>query len=204
MKFLTRFVPLWLVEVVARLAGYATRLVFPGKAYGVERRVRGMFWGLRFGARNLVIGPNVQFEGEKFTLGNNVKLFDGGQYVTAGAGYIRIGRNTHISRLSIVSGLGGITIGEGCSIAAHVAIYSVSNDTNASKLTDAESQKGPVTIGDNVYIGVGAKIIPGVTVGDNAVIAAGAVVTKDVPPDMLAKGVPAQHSPLLKRRAGNV
>lgn len=201
MKFLTRFVPLVLVELLARIAGYCTRIVFPGKAYGVERRVRGLFWGLRFGAKGLHIGPYVQFEGENFTLGNNVKLFDGGQYVTAKAGYIRIGKNTHISRLSIVSGLGGITIGEGCAISAHVAIYSVTADTNAPVVADAETSKGPVTIGNNVYIGVGAKIIPGVTVGDNAVIAAGAVVTKDVPPDMLARGVPAQHSPLVKRRA---
>ncbi|MEP0189420.1 MAG: acyltransferase [Erythrobacter sp.] len=201
MRIATRFVPLILVECIALLAGYAARIVFPGKSYGVERKIRGLFWGLRFGARGLVIGPRVQFEGENFTLGDNVKLFDGGQYVTAAAGYIRIGKNTHVSRLSIVSGLGGISIGEGCAISAHVAIYSVTADTNAPIVADAETQKGPVTIGDNVYIGVGAKIIPGVTVGDNAVIAAGAVVTKDIPPNTLAKGVPATHSPLIKRRS---
>lgn len=199
MRFLMRLIPLALVELVARSGGFLLGIVRPGQAYGLERKIRGLYWGLRFGSRNLVIGPNVQFEGENFRLGRNVKLFDGGQYVTASAGYIHIGKNTHISRMSIVSGLGGVTIGEGCAISAQVAIYSVTADTNSPIVADAETTKGPVKIGNNVYIGLGAKIIPGVTVGDNAVIAAGAIVTKDVPPDMLAKGVPATFSPLTKR-----
>lgn len=199
MKLLTRLVPLWLVECIARFAGYAARIVDPSKEYGVARRVRGGFWGLRFGARGLIVGPNVQFEGENFTLGNNAKLFDGGQYITGPDGYVTIGANTHISRLSVISGFGGITIGQGCSISAHVAVYSSTTDLQAASLIEGKSLKDPVTIGDNVYIGVGAKIIPGVTIGDNAVIAAGAVVTKDVPADTLAKGVPAQHSALANR-----
>ena len=201
MRFLMRLMPLTLVEILARGAGFLLGIFFPGKAYGLERKIRGIYWGLRFGSRNLVIGRHMQFEGENFKLGANVKLFDGGQYVTAGHGYIHIGKNTHISRLSIVSGMGGVSIGEGCAISAQVAIYSVTADTNSPVLVDAETSKGPVTIGNNVYIGLGAKIIPGVTIGDNAVIAAGAIVTKDVPADMLAKGVPATFSPLTKRMA---
>ena len=54
----------------------------------------------------------------------------------------------------------------------------------------------PVTIGSNVWIGAAATILPGVTIGDNAVIAAGAVVSRDVPADTLAAGVPAR---VLKR-----
>jgi acetyltransferase-like isoleucine patch superfamily enzyme len=52
--------------------------------------------------------------------------------------------------------------------------------------------KGPVVIGDNVWIGEKASILPGVTIGDGAIIAAGAVVTKDVPAGCIARGVPAE------------
>ena len=51
-------------------------------------------------------------------------------------------------------------------------------------------------IEDHVAIGGGATICPGVTIGRNSFIGAGAVVNKDVPPDTLAYGVPARHSPL--------
>jgi acetyltransferase-like isoleucine patch superfamily enzyme len=48
------------------------------------------------------------------------------------------------------------------------------------------------TLGDNVYLGVGSIILPGVTIGDNSVIGAGAIVTRDVPPGVVAVGNPAR------------
>lgn len=50
----------------------------------------------------------------------------------------------------------------------------------------------PVTIGNDVWIGGNVTILPGVTIGDRAVIAAGAVVTKDIPANTVAGGVPAK------------
>lgn len=50
----------------------------------------------------------------------------------------------------------------------------------------------PITIGDNVWIGGGAIILPGVTVGENSVVAAGAVVTRDVPANVGVAGNPAR------------
>lgn len=55
-----------------------------------------------------------------------------------------------------------------------------------------EYRVAPVSIGDNCFIGYGAVILPGITVGDNVVIGAGSVVTKDVPSDSVATGVPAK------------
>ena len=50
----------------------------------------------------------------------------------------------------------------------------------------------PIHIGRDVWIGANAVILPGITIGDGAVIAAGAVVTKDVPENTVAGGVPAR------------
>lgn len=55
----------------------------------------------------------------------------------------------------------------------------------------------PVTIGSRVFIGAGSIILPGVTIGDDVVVAAGSVVSRNVPPNSLAKGSPARvHEPL--------
>ena len=199
MKVLWRLVPVALVELVARLAGYAVGVIWPHGAYKAERVVRGRYWARRLSGSDLWIGRNVQLEGDRISLGARVRLFDGSHYVTGSRGWITIGDDTHIARLSVVSGLGGVTIGKGCAISAHVAIYSVTGDTSAAEVAFASRIKKPVSIGDNVYMGAGVKVIPGVSIGDGAVIAAGAVVTRDVPPGVLAKGVPATHSALKHR-----
>lgn len=51
---------------------------------------------------------------------------------------------------------------------------------------------GPITVGDNVFIGMNSIIMPGVSVGNNCVIGAGSVVTRDIPPDCVAVGAPAK------------
>ena len=50
----------------------------------------------------------------------------------------------------------------------------------------------PITVGNNVFIGAGAIILPGVAIGDNVIVGAGAVVTKGIPSDSVAAGVPAR------------
>ncbi len=195
-----RFIPLSFVEILARLAGYLINLYRPEYRYMAERRVRGVYWSARLGTKRLKVGRNVLIESDRLRLGQNVMLYDGGQYITGPNGWINIGKNCHIARLSILSGAGGIDIGDGCSISSLVAIYSLGGDMSAPSIHEAKPIYNPVKIGRNVYMGVGAKVIPGITIGDGAVIAAGAVVIRDVPPSHLARGVPAQCSPLTKRR----
>ncbi|GIQ80928.1 hypothetical protein KIPB_001808 [Kipferlia bialata] len=50
----------------------------------------------------------------------------------------------------------------------------------------------PVTIGNRVWLGMGAQILPGVTIGDDCVVGAGSVVTRDIPPGCVVAGVPAR------------
>lgn len=70
-------------------------------------------------------------------------------------------------------------------------------DLDAKDVTDAWDNKGDIVIGNDVWIGYEAVILPGVTIGDGAVIGTCAVVTKDVPPYTIVGGVPAK--PIRKR-----
>ena len=88
-----------------------------------------------------------------------------------------------------------ITIGERVEITAGVrfithdgAAWCLRNDIRFADL----DLFGPIKVGNNVFIGNNAIILPGVTIGDNVIIGAGAVVTKDIPSDSVAAGVPAR------------
>lgn len=85
---------------------------------------------------------------------------------------------------------GGITIGDGTQIGHNVVLATLNHNENPAQRS--ETIPAPIVIGRNVWIGANATITPGVTVGDGAIVAAGAVVTKDVPPDTIAGGVPAR------------
>ena len=86
---------------------------------------------------------------------------------------IRIGSNVHI-----VSGCNFVTHDGGVLILRN-------------RFPDLEITK-PISIGSNVYIGINCTILPGVNIGDNVIIGAGSIVTKDIPSDSVAAGVPAK------------
>ena len=101
-----------------------------------------------------------------------------------------IGKNVFINSGCRFQDWGGITIGDGALIGHNVVIATINHALSPKERHD--NIPASVTIGKNVWIGSNATVLPGVTIGDNAVIAAGAVVTKDVPPDVVAAGVPAR------------
>lgn len=82
-----------------------------------------------------------------------------------------------------------IEIGSNVTFASKVCL--LAHDASTKKLV-GYTRVGRVSVGNNVFVGYGAIILPGVTVGDNAVIGAGACVTKDVPAGKVAAGVPAR------------
>ena len=90
-----------------------------------------------------------------------------------------------------------ITVGDNCLFAADICL--ITHDGGVKVLSDLDCFDGnrmdiiaPIKVGNNVYIGTGAYIMPGVTIGDNCVIGAAAVVTHDIPDNSVVVGIPAR------------
>lgn len=104
-------------------------------------------------------------------------------------GGIEIGDHSVINRDCTLDGRGGLQIGSNVSISPEVMILTAEHGVNSPTF---DGVLGKVTIGDYVWIGSRAIILPGVKLGEGAVVAAGAVVRKDVPPYTIVGGVPAK------------
>lgn len=102
---------------------------------------------------------------------------------------IKIGKDTIIGQNAFLDGRDMLKIGDHVDIASDVMIYNSEHDIHSE---DFHAVNGPVEIGDYVFIGPRAIILPGVKIGKGAVVAAGAVVTSDVPAFAIAGGVPAK------------
>lgn len=104
---------------------------------------------------------------------------------------VSIGDGTWInSNLTLVDDY-KITIGKGCLFAPNVTISTTGHPAHPELRTQG-MYSFPVTIGDNVWIGSGAVILPGVTIGENSIIGAGSIVTKDIPANVIAFGAPCK------------
>lgn len=86
-----------------------------------------------------------------------------------------------------------ITIGSHCDLTEGSKIYTHGGARVARGIYPNFDVFGKVIIGDRVYVGSGAKIMPGVTIGDNVLIAAGSVVTKSIPSNVVVAGNPANY-----------
>lgn len=103
---------------------------------------------------------------------------------------ISIGKDVFINTGCSFQDRGGISIGNGALVGMNVVIATLNHGLPLEKR--GITTPSPVVIGENVWIGSNATILPGVTIGDSAVIAAGAVVVKDVPAKSVVAGVPAK------------
>ncbi len=105
---------------------------------------------------------------------------------------LSIGDNTIISSGVLFNLDAEIRIGRKVEIAQFVRIYTGKHAIGpASRRFSPAFEPLPVVIGDGAWIGVGSTILPGVTIGAGSVVSAGSVVRRDVPPDVLVSGVPA-------------
>ncbi|MGW8064017.1 sugar O-acetyltransferase [Streptomyces ziwulingensis] len=112
-------------------------------------------------------------------------------YVDYGSN-ITIGARTFVNCNLTALDVAAITIGEDCQIGPGVQLLTPTHPTEAGPRRDKLEAARPIAIGDNVWLGGGAIVLPGVTIGDDSVIGAGAVVTRDVPAGVVAVGNPAR------------
>jgi len=122
-------------------------------------------------------------------------IFNGPDIRFYGPGIIVIGPDSHIGSYSTIQASSGctVTIGKNCRISHNVRIYTKSEiaDQDFSK-DDLSERIGNVKIGDHVWIGVNTYISPNVSIGRNSVVGANSLVTKDIPDNCIAGGVPAK------------
>jgi acetyltransferase-like isoleucine patch superfamily enzyme len=101
---------------------------------------------------------------------------------------LNLGTHTDIGAFTYINAKYGVTIEPEVQVGSHCSIYSIST---------IDDKQAPVVLKRNCRIGSHTTIMPGVTIGENAVVGAHSFVTKDIPPDTLAYGVPAR---CIKRR----
>jgi len=93
---------------------------------------------------------------------------------------------------------GKITIGNNVFIGPQCGLYTPLHPMDIEKRNKGIQTAQPITIGNNVWLGGGVIVLPGVTIGEGSVIGAGSVVTKDVPPNVFACGNPCMVKKELK------
>ncbi|MDQ1531005.1 MAG: maltose O-acetyltransferase [Microbacteriaceae bacterium] len=108
---------------------------------------------------------------------------DYGDHITVGA---RTFANYNLTALDVAP----ITIGEDCQIGPNVQLLTPVHPLEPQPRKDRLEAARPITIGNNVWLGGGVIVCPGVTIGDDSVIGAGSVVTRDIPAGVLAIGSP--------------
>ena len=103
---------------------------------------------------------------------------------------IKIGKDVFVNSGCCFQDQGGVTLGDGCLVGHNVVFATLDHDKRPGRRGDMTA--APIVVGKDVWIGAHATILKGVTIGDGAIVAAGAVVTRDVPPNTIAAGVPAR------------
>lgn len=110
---------------------------------------------------------------------------DYGKYITVGA---RTFINFNLTALDVAP----ITIGDDVQIGPNVQLLTPTHPLAADPRRDKLEAARPIAIGNNVWLGGGVIILPGVSIGENTVVGAGAVVTRDLPANVIAVGNPAR------------
>jgi len=149
---------------------------------------------------NCIIGPGVIvkpgiFEGKRglVSIGANTEL-SGYVVLDAFGGFIDIDESVFIGPQVVVYGHGGVKIGKNTMIAMQTSIVAAEHEVpGVGMLIRSQPDiRQPVSIGSDVWIGSGCRILAGVNIGDGCVVGSGAVVTKSLPANSIAFGVPAK------------
>lgn len=105
---------------------------------------------------------------------------------------IHIGARTFINYNAVLLDVATITIGEDVQFGPNVQLLTPTHPLDPKTRRAKWEAAKPITIGNNVWLGGGVIVLPGVTIGENTVVGAGAVVARDLPPNVVAVGNPAR------------
>ena len=105
---------------------------------------------------------------------------------------IEVGDNFYANFNLTILDANKVVIGDNVFIAPNVALHTSGHPLDVRRRNAGLEYAWPITIGHNVWIGAGVNVMPGVRIGDNSVIGAGSVVTRNVPPNVVAAGVPCR------------
>ena len=159
-----------------------------------------LFYGKK-GKKTKVIKPMRIIGRSHMYLGDNVIILNNARMETVNGywgdrkydGKLVIGDGTSIEQSCHIIAAGELMIGKNCVFSANVYVSDCNHKYGLDKpIMQQELEVKETIIGDNVFIGIGARIMPGVHIGDHAVVGANAVVTKDVEERKIVAGVPAR------------
>ena len=182
---------LWnIFEMIARVS--------PRNAVGYY--LRGCYYknSLGYMGKNVIIDMGVYISSpERVSIDDDAWIDTYTSIRGASKGSISIGKGVHIASYVVLDG-NDIQVEDYAAISAGSCIYSQSNYYDGKSMSAASPPQmqsikyAPVVIGKYAFIGLNSVVLPGITIGDSAVIGAGSVVTKSIPPQTIAMGVPAK------------
>ena len=171
---------LFIEKVKNKLAGIYRKSLFRAKTGCVHKEFKIL-------GKITLINPNV-------TIGKNVAFYP--DVMLFGDGPIIIGDNVDIGNGTIIYAAkdgGGVIIGNNSLIAAQCYIIDMDHGIKSDELIRKQKNTvKPITIGEDVWIASGCKILKGSVIGDGAIVGAGAVVKGELPPNSISVGMPAK------------
>jgi acetyltransferase-like isoleucine patch superfamily enzyme len=172
------------------MVSFASKIADFSYIMNAQLRLRGKVrapFSVRLRGRVELSGYGEVVLGEGVSLNGTVVPIE---LVTYHSGRIEIGNHTFINYGSSIAARCSVRIGHYCHLGHYTFV--MDNDQHDVVRHSQLPQSDPVIIGDHVWIGSKAVILPGVRIGSRAVIGAGSIVTKDIPPKCVAAGNPAQ------------
>lgn len=170
------------LEQLERRVKELNKRVLPGHARGIHHHV--------VHGEHTRIDPTVKFMSElgsdrEIRIGDRVTMYGRSELI----GPISIGDRTFLNRSCYIRP--NVTVGKNVNLGPFVKLITDGHEVGGPEKRAGDNHWKPIVIGDGAWLGAGVMVLGGVTIGASTIVAAGAVVTRDLPPNVLAAGIPA-------------